>query len=122
MNTSLLELEAVLFDLDGVLTSTATLHAAAWKETFDEVMSELGDPQASQTTSAAARSVDRRCAANCGRTATVVSVHVRGYVVPVERHGRVLALSVEGRKEDPEPHSGWLVHHRNHSCSLASRE
>jgi beta-phosphoglucomutase family hydrolase len=27
--------DAVLFDLDGVLTSTAKLHAAAWKETFD---------------------------------------------------------------------------------------
>jgi len=29
---------ACLFDLDGVLTSTATLHRAAWKETFDEVI------------------------------------------------------------------------------------
>ena len=27
--------EAVLFDLDGVLTETATVHAAAWKEMFD---------------------------------------------------------------------------------------
>ena len=27
---------ACLFDLDGVLTRTATLHAAAWKEMFDE--------------------------------------------------------------------------------------
>jgi beta-phosphoglucomutase family hydrolase len=27
--------DAVLFDLDGVLTSTAKLHAAAWKQTFD---------------------------------------------------------------------------------------
>src|SRR5690606_26527660 len=31
------EYEAVLFDLDGVLTSTAALHAAAWKRTFDAV-------------------------------------------------------------------------------------
>lgn len=28
-------LEAVLFDLDGVLTDTARLHVAAWKEAFD---------------------------------------------------------------------------------------
>jgi beta-phosphoglucomutase family hydrolase len=28
-------IEACLFDLDGVLTDTATIHAAAWKETFD---------------------------------------------------------------------------------------
>ncbi|MGI8647341.1 MAG: hypothetical protein DLM55_01310 [Acidimicrobiales bacterium] len=29
---------ACLFDLDGVLTSTASLHRAAWKETFDPVL------------------------------------------------------------------------------------
>lgn len=28
-------LRACLFDLDGVLTETATIHAAAWKEMFD---------------------------------------------------------------------------------------
>jgi len=28
---------ACLFDLDGVLTRTASLHAAAWKETFEEL-------------------------------------------------------------------------------------
>jgi hypothetical protein len=30
--------DAVLFDLDGVLTSTAKLHAAAWKQTFDRFL------------------------------------------------------------------------------------
>ncbi len=29
---------ALLFDLDGVLTKTAEVHAAAWKEMFDEVL------------------------------------------------------------------------------------
>ena len=29
-----------LFDLDGVLTQTATVHAAAWKEMFDEFLRE----------------------------------------------------------------------------------
>jgi beta-phosphoglucomutase family hydrolase len=29
---------ACLFDLDGVLTRTATIHAAAWKETFDRFL------------------------------------------------------------------------------------
>jgi len=29
---------ACLFDLDGVLTQTAKVHAAAWKETFDEYL------------------------------------------------------------------------------------
>ena len=30
--------EAVLFDLDGVLTATAKVHAACWKQAFDEFM------------------------------------------------------------------------------------
>jgi len=30
--------DAVLFDLDGVLTTTRTVHAAAWKRTFDEFL------------------------------------------------------------------------------------
>ena len=32
------ETEACLFDLDGVLTQTAKVHAAAWKTTFDEYL------------------------------------------------------------------------------------
>lgn len=39
---------AVLFDLDGVLTRTVSVHAAAWKKLFDEFLqqraSERGDP------------------------------------------------------------------------------
>lgn len=31
---------ACLFDLDGVLTDTAAVHAAAWKQTFDEFLRE----------------------------------------------------------------------------------
>ena len=30
--------DAVLFDLDGVITNTATLHAACWKQMFDEYL------------------------------------------------------------------------------------
>ena len=29
---------ACLFDMDGVVTQTATVHAAAWKEMFDEFL------------------------------------------------------------------------------------
>ena len=29
-----------MFDLDGVLTKTAAVHAAAWKKLFDEYLSE----------------------------------------------------------------------------------
>ena len=32
--------DAVLFDLDGVLTRTASVHAAAWKRLFDEFLQE----------------------------------------------------------------------------------
>ncbi len=34
---------ALLFDLDGVLTQTAKVHFAAWKQTFDEVLKTHGD-------------------------------------------------------------------------------
>ena len=40
--------DAVLFDLDGVLTSTAVIHASAWKRMFDEFLRArsklLGEP------------------------------------------------------------------------------
>src|SRR5262245_27281600 len=42
--------DAVLFDLDGVLTTTATLHAAAWRSTFDSFLDEWDD--AHETTTA----------------------------------------------------------------------
>jgi beta-phosphoglucomutase family hydrolase len=34
------EIHALLFDLDGVLTQTAKVHAAAWKATFDEFLKQ----------------------------------------------------------------------------------
>jgi beta-phosphoglucomutase family hydrolase len=36
---------ACLFDLDGVLTKTAEVHAAAWKQMFDEYLRERGLPE-----------------------------------------------------------------------------
>lgn len=35
--------DAVLFDLDGVLTSTAAIHAEAWKEMFDDYLKTAGE-------------------------------------------------------------------------------
>jgi beta-phosphoglucomutase-like phosphatase (HAD superfamily) len=32
------ELKAFLFDLDGVVTRTASIHAAAWKQRFDDYL------------------------------------------------------------------------------------
>ncbi|MGA4790685.1 HAD family hydrolase [Nocardia sp. AB354] len=36
---------ACLFDLDGVLTRTATVHAAAWKQAFDPLLAQQIEPQ-----------------------------------------------------------------------------
>jgi alpha,alpha-trehalase len=35
--------EAVVFDMDGVVTETATVHAAAWKRLFDDYLRERAD-------------------------------------------------------------------------------
>lgn len=35
--------KACLFDLDGVLTDTASVHESAWKQAFDKLLSSLGD-------------------------------------------------------------------------------
>jgi len=37
------QLDAVIFDLDGVVTDTASIHEAAWKETFDAFLGEAAD-------------------------------------------------------------------------------
>ena len=37
------KIEALLFDMDGVLTQTAKVHAAAWKQTFDVFLRRHGD-------------------------------------------------------------------------------
>lgn len=37
-------IQACLFDMDGVLTRTANLHAAAWKQAFDEFLRTRGEP------------------------------------------------------------------------------
>ena len=42
-------IRACLFDLDGVLTRTATVHMAAWKRTFDEFL-RRSDPAAREFT------------------------------------------------------------------------
>ena len=42
-HTALLPFDAVLFDLDGVLTSTAKIHAACWRSMFDDFLSRHAD-------------------------------------------------------------------------------
>jgi beta-phosphoglucomutase family hydrolase len=38
-------IRAALFDLDGVLTQTAKVHAQAWKQMFDDYLRSLPEPQ-----------------------------------------------------------------------------
>jgi len=38
------DIRACLFDLDGVLTDTAVVHKAAWREVFDGVLARHGQP------------------------------------------------------------------------------
>ncbi len=51
-------IRAVLFDMDGVLTQTSTLHRSAWKATFDPILKEAGQDEF--TTAEYAEFVDGR--------------------------------------------------------------
>jgi len=61
---SLDRLEAVVFDTDGVLTDTASVHAAAWKRLFDEHLTQRaarpGEPFRAFTEADYLRHVDSR--------------------------------------------------------------
>jgi beta-phosphoglucomutase family hydrolase len=54
------EVHACLFDLDGVLTRTASVHAAAWGEMFDEFLVTQSPPQPPFTSEDYDRYVDGR--------------------------------------------------------------
>src|SRR6266851_5792451 len=41
-------ISACLFDLDGVLTDSASIHAAAWKKTFDEFLRARAENEGAQ--------------------------------------------------------------------------
>jgi beta-phosphoglucomutase family hydrolase len=41
--TDISRFDALLFDLDGVITRTATLHAGAWKDLFDHFLSDRAE-------------------------------------------------------------------------------
>ncbi len=43
MDKRLADLDAVIFDMDGVVTETATVHAAAWKKLFDKYLQDQAD-------------------------------------------------------------------------------
>ena len=53
-------LDAVVFDLDGVITDTAQVHRIAWKHMFDEFLAEIDDAQAPFSVDDYLRYVDGR--------------------------------------------------------------
>lgn len=55
-----IDVRACLLDLDGVLTRTATVHAAAWKEMFDGFLATLSPPEPPFTPGDYDRYVDGR--------------------------------------------------------------
>lgn len=42
--------DAILLDLDGVITRTASVHARAWKDTFDAFLAEIAEKQGTPVT------------------------------------------------------------------------
>jgi beta-phosphoglucomutase family hydrolase len=78
-------IRACLFDLDGVLTRTATVHFAAWKRTFDEFLSRFDPAQPEFSQQDYNRYVDGKHRAD----------GVRGFLA-----SRGITLA-EGTEEDP---------------------
>ena len=44
MRVDALDLRAAVFDLDGVVTDTASVHARAWQQLFDEFLRDRAQP------------------------------------------------------------------------------
>ena len=70
-------IKACLFDLDGVLTQTAKVHAAAWKQMFDEYLRRRAerdgeefvpfDPATTTTSTSTASPATTACARSSSR-------------------------------------------------------
>jgi beta-phosphoglucomutase-like phosphatase (HAD superfamily) len=85
---------ACLFDMDGVVTQTAVVHAAAWKEMFDEFLRSCAestgtgfvpfDPHAEAVFEDALAGVE---AGRAGHFALVVGVDRVGQAEELSKHG-----------------------------------
>ena len=60
--------DAILFDLDGVLTPTADIHQLAWKTMFDEFLVPRGRRARSPTTTTSSTSTAGPASTACGRS------------------------------------------------------
>ena len=82
---------ACLFDLDGVLTDTASVHAAAWKQMFDDYLRARAERDGTPF-----RAVRR------ARTTTApTSTAGRGWTAPAASSRRAASTLPEGSPDDP---------------------
>jgi Glycosyl hydrolase family 65, C-terminal domain len=105
---------ACLFDLDGVLTATASVHAAAWKEVFDDFLRRRAESTGERFVPfdpVADEYVDGRPRA--GGTRSLPSALTR-LTFTVRWRGRRLCVDVGGTDATYTLHSGGpveLAHH-----------
>ncbi len=98
------DFDAVLFDLDGVLTRTADVHAAAWKKLFDEFLAESARRTGETFTPFDAQEDYRRYVDGKPRLEGVRAfLEARGVRLPEGEPGDTSADTVQGlgkRKDD----------------------
>lgn len=83
-------IEAVIFDLDGVVTRTARVHARAWKETFDSLLARAA------VVEDALAGVEAGCA---GGFAEVIGVDRAGQAAALREHGATRVVRDLGELE-----------------------
>ncbi len=77
---------AFLFDLDGVITQTASVHAAAWKQMFDEF---LADRDGSDFTPFSQRDYDKYVDGKPREAGTEGFLNSRGITLPAAEIDRL---------------------------------
>jgi beta-phosphoglucomutase-like phosphatase (HAD superfamily) len=81
---------ACLFDLDGMITQTAVVHPAAWKEMFDDFLRAAAAEELRRSASTAAVFENALAGAEAGRAghyALVAGVDRVGQAEELARHG-----------------------------------
>ena len=84
-------MQALLFDLDGVLTRTATLHSAAWKQMFDDFLAGQVDADGSPQAPFSDRDYDRYVD---GRPQTLQAFAVREALSAARRGHRTVLVDL----------------------------
>jgi beta-phosphoglucomutase family hydrolase len=98
------EVQALLFDLDGVLTRTATLHAAAWKQMFDDFLAGQVDAGGSAQAPFTDRDYDRFVDGRPRLDGTRAFLASRGITLPegapADAPGAATVYGLSNRKND----------------------